>query len=67
VKEHPQLVVMTAEGCISLTAAARLEVQAASKEAAVSLLISNLSINSSQLEKQNRTNKGAKFLAYYIQ
>ena len=54
VKEHPQLVAMTAEGCISLTAAAQLEVQAASKEAAVSLLISNLSINSSALEKQNK-------------
>jgi hypothetical protein len=52
VKEHPQLVVMTAEGCISLTAAAQLEVQAGSKEAAVSLLISDSSINSSALDNK---------------
>lgn len=56
VKEHPRLVVMIAEGCISLTAAAQLEVQAGSKEAAVSLFISNSSINTSAFQ----TNKGDK-------
>lgn len=57
-KEHPRLVVMTAEGCISLTTAAQLEVQAGSKEAAVFLFISNSSINMSAFQA-NKGDKGS--------
>lgn len=59
-KEHPQLVVMIAEGCISLTAAAQLGVQAGSKEAAVSWFISNSSINTSAFKQIKETKEVSK-------